>query len=146
MLGWQWLHQQIHDYRLKRATIAVVNDKQGYAARSWPLPATDDERHQLIQDIRAWLAVQITGTATPYGQSGYYIGLALASTGATGREALWSDLGARFNRLDVEQGLTAAEHRLEVLPVADHPTATEIEVYLLSLGDILKQSYTKLGL
>ena len=40
MFGWHWVQQRIHDYRLKRATFAVINDKQGYAARSWPLLTT----------------------------------------------------------------------------------------------------------
>jgi len=145
MHGWQWLHQQIHDYRLKRATIAVVNAKQGYAARTWPLPATDAERLQLAEQIRDWLALQITGTATPYGYSEYNIGLALAVGVNEQRQALWYELQPGFKRLQTQDGIDAAYQRLLTAPFVDHPTATHIEAYLLSWGDIFKQAYTNMG-
>jgi hypothetical protein len=138
------LLQRYRDERLQRTMWAVVTNDQGCAARSWPLPATPDDLPALTITIRDWLALQLTEMTTPYGFSRYRIGRGLARMDGNDRTPLWSHLLPTFTRQAAQDGLDAAHQQLLMLPRADHPTATYIEVHLLSLGDILKAAYTRL--
>lgn len=139
------IRQRLHDYRLTRAAAKVVTQGDGYAARTWALPATASEWPEVRTTITDWLALQLTGTATPYGFSHYNVGFALVRLGDGKRTALWHELLPGFERTATMSGLDAAQERLQTLPVADHPSVTHVEVYLMSLGDILKQGYERLG-
>ena len=139
------IRQRVQDYRLTRAAAKVVTQGDGYAARTWALPATANDWPGLHAPVMDWLALQVTGTATPYGFSHCSIGFALVQLVDGTRTALWHELLPGFERTATASGLEAACERLTTLPLADHPLATHVEVYLMSLGDILKQSYERLG-
>jgi len=141
----QQIRQRWHDYRLTRAATKVVTAGEGYAARTWPVPGRNADWPEVHTTITDWLALQLSGTATPYGFSRYRIGLGLAALHGDQRTPLWSELLPAFTRSETSQGLAALGDRLHTLPLAEYPTATHVEVYVLSLGDILKQSYERLG-
>ena len=139
------IRQRIADYRLTRAASKVVQDGNGYAARTWALPATVSDWPEVTTTINDWLVLQLTGTATPYGFSRYRVGIGLVAVAGDERTPLWSDLLPAFTHAEVTYGVTTLTDRLHMLPLGEHASATHLEVYLLSLGDILKQSYERLG-
>ena len=61
-------------YFQSNADLAAAH--KGYAAKVWPLtPATTTERAHVTTEARAWLARQLSGTATPYGITLSVVGL-----------------------------------------------------------------------
>src|SRR5437016_3408810 len=119
--------------RREKAALQVVQQGQGYAVRTWRLP-DGPAWPTVAPEIRAWLAQQITGTATPYGFSRYYvlIGLVAIDESQTQRTPLWKILLEPFARAETTLGLDIAYEQLRSLPVAYHPSATHVEVYLIS--------------
>jgi|GEM_PF-2650299 len=133
-------HRRRRIRRWTKAATAVVKDRHGYAANAWPLsqPSTPQDLAQLATDVQAWLSTQIIDIATPYGFSQCWILLALRREGE--HRQLWYENLRAFSRQETQAALQDAQQHLLSLPLADYPTATRLEVYLISLGDIFKRA------
>ena len=103
-----------------------------------------EQRETISHEVRAWLYEEIGKTGTPYGYSDYTVALRLADVTQAGIQGRWSEQLPHFTRDTVEQGLSTVCNRILALtrPAAEN---TRLEVYLISLGDVLLRSYQKLG-
>src|SRR3712207_5711453 len=140
------LRQRRRQRTLHRAALQVVSEGQGVVARTWPLtPAlTSDELAAIQRDALAWLVEQIAVAASPYGWSQCSILVGLARSDGTRRTTLWKATLPAFTKAERAAGLAAAQAQLAALPLSAYPTATQLEVYLLDMGAVLRGAFATL--
>jgi len=132
---WEWV---LLSHRAKR----VVLEGKGFAAQVWPwsLDLTTEERVLRKAEIHAWLTRQVSASAAPYGRSELNVGLALAQVARAEREAVWLELGPTFSRMQAHAGITTALAAVDHVPVDTYPQANQLEVYVMSMGDIFRHA------
>ncbi len=145
----EWIGRLRHRRRqrmINRAALQVVADGHGVAARTWLLtPApTSDELAAIQRDALAWLVEQIAVAASPYGWSQCSILVGLARSDGTRRTTLWKATLPAFTKAERAAGLAAAQAQLAALPLNAYPTATQLEVYLLDMGAVLREAFVTL--
>ncbi len=140
-----WAQRLQHRLRWRKVTTAaltVVQAGEGFAVHTWPISDSEPpELHtQRLNEAVRWLREQLGVAATPYGWSNCSVLLALAQVEQNRRTLLWKAVLPSFPKAEGEQGLAAAEAALVTVPMAMHPTTTQLEVYLMDLGGILKRA------
>ncbi len=139
----QWVAQLQHRLRWRKVTqdaAALVQQGQGFIARTWPLTATmtDHDMTSITQEATAWLVKQIGSIATPHGWSSGTVIIGLAQMQGTQRTPLWKVSLPSFAKTDYAPALSEATTQLATLPRAVYPSATHLEVYLLDMGRIFR--------
>jgi hypothetical protein len=120
--------------KLRQATVAAVLAGVGGMSGFWVVPAALDE---LTASVRAWLSAQLAEIRTPYGVDTCGIMLKLVHDDGRCRRRLWRSQIPSFARQAPQAAYDALEQQLRSLPLADYPTATHLEVQLVSIGDIV---------
>lgn len=121
-----WMQQAKH----------VIKQNHGVAARAWPVaPPAHVSLDVIAADARPWLAEQVTRTTTPYSVGQMWVMVALRNEAT--KQAVWSVNLPAFVRRDAQQALDQAVAAIAAVPLGEHPLATRLEVYLVSLGDIV---------
>ena len=143
MLQWtervqQWLRWRKMDDESTRCGTGG----QGVGVRTWPLtlPLAPAAEQVIRAEVGAWLVEQLAGAASPYGWSRCTIIIGLARQDGTVRTPLWKTLLPGWSKAQLEQCTAAVDAQLAALPLADHPTATQLEVYLMDMGTILREA------
>ncbi len=131
---------------INRAAVQVVSEGQGVAARTWPLtPAIKpDKLGEIRVEAQAWLAANIAVAASPYGWSECSVLVALACSDNGQRRLLWKRVLPPFPKAEREQALVQADDQLAALPLAAFPAATQLELYLLDMGAVLRDAFATL--
>ena len=142
----RWQHRR-QQRKVDRAALQVVGQGQGAAARTWPVhPALTTEARAVIQqEALAWLTENSAVAVTPYGWSDCTIFMALARVHARQRTPLWKATLPSFRKTEREPALAQAAAQLASVPFADYPTATQLEVYLLDMGTVLRESFARIA-
>ena len=140
--------ESVRQWWKERQTLRLARNLQavgkGYAVRQWAITATmpPSDRHHLAHTIRAWLERQLSATKTPYGIATYLVGMGVVAHDGTTRTPLDRWTFSIPDRHDAPAVFTDAmtDFETRVLP----PATTHLEVYLLSLGDIVAhQAHTE---
>lgn len=135
------MFESVRQWWKDRHTVRLARDLQaagkGYAVRQWPFAATlaTADRQRLTTTIQTWLEQQLSATKTPYGISMYLVGIGVVAHDGTTRTPLdrWS-----FTIKERADAPTVFAKAMADLETRTIPAATtHVEVYLLSLGDIL---------
>jgi len=142
---WQWTErvQQWFRWRhMDQKALAVVQRGQGVGVRTWPLtiPLAPAAQQAIRAEVRMWLTEQLAAAASPYGWSRCTIIIGLARKDGTVRTPLWKTLLPGWSKEQMEPCRAAVDEQLAALPLVDHPTATQLEVYLMDMGTILREA------
>lgn len=137
-----WLLRRYRWRKIIRAAKATVREGKGHALHQWSWQPAD--RETIASQVRTWLEQEARRAGAPYGYSDYSVALRLAQRTEHGYQTLWDQHLPPFTRETIGQGLEQVVTRIQELDQST-PAETRLEVYFISLGDILMRSYEKLG-
>src|SRR5579859_643545 len=120
--------------RLRLATIDAAVTGVGAATQRWPIAWSERD---LRTTAETWLRDQLAAIRTPYHIDTCGIMVKLIRIKDQRRTVLWSVQIPSFSRAAPHAALQELTQHLCALPLHDYPTATHIEVRLVSIGDIV---------
>lgn len=115
----------------------------GCAARSWPVEQQD--LSSLAQEVRIWLEEQVSMTGTPYGYSNLGITLRIRTIAGQQRTIRWEAALPWSTRREAQSALDMAYTQILTLPIINYPETTQLEVILISFGELLYQAMIDSG-
>jgi len=135
------VEEQLVRTHITRTILKTAAAGRGMKVQLWDLaePRTPARDRALAAEIQTWLQAQLAGSATPHGLGGF--GITLMWVRMDGAERTWlGDFSPpTFQRTDALAAFEALPQLLTQCAIP--PTATHLEVYLLSFGDLIKPAF-----
>lgn len=131
---------QVQRWRAKRQLLTTLAAGHGVFSIVCPFHAalSPDDRITLAHQLRAWLRQRVATAATPDGIDHCHVFLVVVERTATQRTSLWRQSLPTFTKITAGAALDTAAAAIAAVPLDDYPTATHLEVSLISIGEIAK--------